>query len=63
VIGLPVGYTLSFLFQMNFVLRPGSGLLSAVLCFALLFGIGIVTIISQTYAAAMENPAKNLKVE
>jgi len=63
VIGLPIGYTLSFLFQMNFVLRPDSGLLSAVLCFALLFSIGLVTIISQTYAAAMENPAKNLKME
>lgn len=63
VIGLPIGYTMSFLFQMNFVLRPGSGLLSAVLCFVLLFCIGLVTIISQTYAAAMENPAKNLKVE
>jgi putative ABC transport system permease protein len=63
VIGLPVGYTLSFLFQMNFVLRPDSGLLSAVLCFALLFTIGLVTIISQTYTAAMENPAKNLKAE
>ncbi|HXO75434.1 MAG TPA: ABC transporter permease, partial [Puia sp.] len=62
-IGLPIGYTLSFLFQMNFVLRPGSGLLSAVMCFVLLFCIGLVTIISQTYAAAMENPAKSLKVE
>jgi len=62
-IGLPIGFTLSFLFQMNFVLRPDSGLLPAVLCFVLLFVIGLVTIISQTYAAAMENPAKNLKVE
>ena len=62
-IGLPIGYTMSFLFQMNFADRVGSGLLSAVLCFVLLFCIGLVTIISQTYTAAMENPARNLKVE
>jgi hypothetical protein len=31
--------------------------------FPLLLGIGLITIISQTYTAALENPAKNLKIE
>jgi putative ABC transport system permease protein len=62
-IGLPIGYTLSFLFQMNFVMRAGHGLLAAVLCFILLLSIGLVTIISQTYRASRENPVKSLKVE
>jgi putative ABC transport system permease protein len=62
-IGLPIGYTLGFLFQMNFVLRAGHGLAAAFLCFILLLSIGLVTIISQTYKASLENPAKNLKAE
>ncbi|GGA98147.1 ABC transporter permease [Puia dinghuensis] len=62
-IGIPIGYCLSFLFQMNFVQRPGYGFLSAMTCFALLLGIGLFTIISQTYKASGENPTKNLKVE
>jgi putative ABC transport system permease protein len=62
-IGLPIGYTLSFLFQMNFVVRAGYGLLSAFLCFILLLSIGLVVIISQTYKASLENPVKSLKVE
>lgn len=62
-IGVPIGYTLGFLFQLNFVMRAGNGLLSALSCFCLLLGIGLVTIITQTYKAAMENPARNLGVE
>jgi len=62
-IGLPIGYTLSFLFQMNFADRPGNGLLAAAACYILLLSIGLVTIISQTYAAAKQNPAPALKTE
>jgi putative ABC transport system permease protein len=62
-IGLPIGYTMGFLFQQNFVVRAGYGLLAALSCFALLMAIGLVTVISQTYRAAMENPARNLAAE
>jgi putative ABC transport system permease protein len=62
-IGVPIGYTLGFLFQQYFIIRAGNGFLSALSCFGLLLGIGLVTIISQTYKASMENPAKNLGAE
>jgi hypothetical protein len=32
-------------------------------CFVLLLGIGLVTIISQTFRVARENPANSLKTE
>jgi putative ABC transport system permease protein len=62
-IGVPIGYVMSYLFQQNFVTRAGYGLLAALSCFALLLIIGLATVISQTYQAAMENPAKNLAAE
>ena len=62
-IGLPIGYTLSFLFQMNFAERPGNGFLAASACYILLLAVGLFTIISQTYAAARKNPAPALKAE
>jgi putative ABC transport system permease protein len=63
VIGLPIGYTLSFFFQMNFVARAGYTLASAFLCFILLLCIGLFTVISQTYKASLQNPAESLKIE
>ncbi|HMH22477.1 MAG TPA: ABC transporter permease [Puia sp.] len=62
-IGVPIGYTLSFLFQLNFLSRAGYGLPAAVLCFIFLLSLGLITIISQTWKASLENPAKSLKVE
>jgi putative ABC transport system permease protein len=62
-IGLPIGYTLSFLFQLNFAVRPEYGFVSAMACFILLLSIGLFTIVSQTYKASRENPTKYLKVE
>ncbi|MDO6428950.1 ABC transporter permease [Flavitalea sp. BT771] len=62
-IGLPIGYTLSYLFQQNFVARVRFLFPFSLLCFVLLLGIGLVTIISQTYKASREKPTKNLKVE
>jgi putative ABC transport system permease protein len=62
-IGVPIGYVMSYLFQQNFVVRAGYGFLAAVSCFAVLLVIGLVTVVSQTYRAAMENPARNLAVE
>jgi hypothetical protein len=54
---------MSYLFQQNFVARAAYGFLAAISCFVLLLAIGLAIVISQTYQAAMENPAKNLAVE
>ena len=62
-IAMPIGYTAGFLFLQNFSLRVNFGLFSVLLCFALLLAIGLFTIISQTYKAAMANPVKNLRSE
>ena len=63
IIAMPIGYTAGFLFLQNFALRVNFGLFSVLLCFALLLAIGLFTIISQTYKAAMANPVKNLRSE
>lgn len=62
-IGVPIGFILGSLFQQNFPVRPGGGGPAAMGCFVLLLGIGLVTIISQTFRAARENPASSLKTE
>jgi putative ABC transport system permease protein len=62
-IAMPVGYTAGFLFLQNFSDRISFGIGNALLCFLLLLIIGLVTIISQTYKAAVENPAKSLRME
>ena len=62
-IAMPIGYTAGFLFLQNFALRVSFGIFSVLLCFALLLSIGLFTIISQTYKAAVSNPVKNLRSE
>jgi len=62
-IAMPIGYTAGFLFLQNFSLRVNFGLFSVLLCFILLLAIGLFTIISQTYKAAMANPVENLRSE
>ena len=62
-IAIPIGYTFSFLFLQNFVIRVGYGLFSAIACFVFLLSIGLFTIISQTYKASCENPVKSLRTE
>ena len=62
-IAMPIGYTAGFLFLQNFSLRVNFGLFSVLMCFALLLSIGLFTIISQTYKAAIANPVKNLRTE
>jgi len=63
LIAMPVGYTLGFLFLQNFADRVGFGFGSVLFCFSILLIIGLVTVISQTYKAAIENPAKSLRTE
>jgi putative ABC transport system permease protein len=60
---MPLGYIAGFLFLQNFAhritFRPGT----ALLCFLFLLAIGLITIISQTYKAAMANPVTSLRSE
>lgn len=63
VIALPIGFILSEMFLMNFANRVPFGIGDLMLCFGLLLAIGLVTILSQTYKASTENPAKNLRSE
>jgi len=62
-IALPIGYLLGELFLANFVNHISVGVLQLILCFGLLLGIGLVTILSQTVTAANENPSTNLRSE
>lgn len=62
-IALPIGYVLSFLFLMNFANRSSFGVFHLLVCFGFLLVIGLVTILSQTWKAATENPAPNLRLE
>ena len=63
LIAIPAGYVLSSFFLINFVNRIALGFMPLLFGFALLLVIGLVTILSQTFHAAMENPSKNLRSE
>ena len=63
LIAMPLGYIAGFLFLQNFAQRVTFGPGTALLCFLFLLAIGLITIISQTYKAALENPVKNLRSE
>jgi putative ABC transport system permease protein len=62
-IAVPIGYAAGFLFLQNFVIRVPFGVSVAVLCFVFLLCIGLVTIVSQTWKAAVANPVKDLRME
>jgi putative ABC transport system permease protein len=63
LIALPVGYVLSEMFLYNFTNRISIGIETLITCFGILLVIGLTTILSQTYQAAQENPAGNLRSE
>lgn len=63
LIAMPIGWFLSFIFLQNFTLRTSFSIADVMLCFLFLLGIGLFTIISQTYKAATANPAKSLRTE
>jgi putative ABC transport system permease protein len=63
LIAMPIGYTAAVLFLQNFTNRVSFGVFSVLLCFIVLLSIGLATIISQTYNAAIANPANNLRTE
>jgi len=62
-IAMPIGWLLSAMFLQNFSQRAAFGFLNVVMCFVFLLAIGLFTIISQTYKAAMANPVKNMRSE
>lgn len=47
--------------QTTFALQVSLGLVELMACFIFLLATGLSLIFSQTYKAAAENPAKNLK--
>jgi putative ABC transport system permease protein len=63
LIATPIGYLAGSFFLQNFAQRTHFGVLNIAACFLFVFAIGLVTIISQTYKAAMINPAKTLRTE
>ncbi|NML21283.1 FtsX-like permease family protein [Pseudoflavitalea sp. G-6-1-2] len=63
LIAMPVGYILGFMFLYNFPQRVDFGLLNVVICFAFLMGVGLLTIIPQTYGAASNDPVDGLRME
>ena len=62
-IAMPIGWFLSAMFLQNFTLRTSFTVVDVVMCFLFLLAIGLFTIISQTYKAAMANPVKSLRTE
>lgn len=62
-IALPVGYLASDLFLRNFALRTPFGFGSVMICFFVLVLVTLLTVVSQTWKAAMVNPADSLRSE
>ncbi|WP_462249164.1 ABC transporter permease [Ferruginibacter sp.] len=63
LIAMPVGWLLATMFLQNFTERISFGFVNVIGCFLFLLSIGLFTIISQTYKAAVANPVKNLRSE
>ena len=63
IIAMPLGYAAGFLFLQGFAKRVNFGIFNVGLCFLFLLCIGLATIISQTYRAAIVNPVENLRTE
>lgn len=63
LIAMPVGYLLSMFFLQGFATRVSIGASGFVISFVILLVAGLLAIIPQTFKAASENPAKNLRSE
>lgn len=63
LIAMPIGWLLASMFIQIFTERTSFNLFHVVMCFLFLLGIGLFTILSQTYKAATANPVKNLRME
>lgn len=60
-ISIPIGFVLSYFFLQNFLERVGLLFPFALLCFATMFAIGLVTIGSQVLAVTAQNPVDALR--
>lgn len=63
LIAMPIGWLLAAMFLQNFVIRVSFGVMDVFGCFVFLLGIGLFTIVSQTYRAAVANPVVGLRAE
>lgn len=63
LIAMPMGWLLSMMFLQNFPIKTDFGILHVLMCFLFLLGIGLFTIISQTYRAAIASPIESLRTE
>jgi len=63
LIAVPIGFVMGKIFLQNFAERTSFGLVHIFGCFMLMFCIGLFTVVSQTYKAAIENPVKNLRTD
>ncbi|MEP6596480.1 MAG: ABC transporter permease [Ginsengibacter sp.] len=63
LIAMPIGYIAGFLFLQGFASRVNFGIFNVMICFLFLLSIGLITIISQTYKAAIANPVTSLRTE
>lgn len=63
LIAMPIGWLMGQLFLQNFTLRFNFSIAKLLACFLFLFAIGLFVIISQTYRAAITNPADKLRSE
>lgn len=63
LIAMPLGFIAAFFFLQNFAQRIHFGAGNVLLCFLFLLVVGLFTIISQTYKAAIENPVDSLRVD
>lgn len=62
-IAMPIGWFFSVMFLQNFSTRVHFGFDNVLMCFMFLVVIGLFTIVSQTYKAAVANPLKGLRTE
>jgi putative ABC transport system permease protein len=62
-IAVPLGFLAGHLFLQNFVIRTENNIIQALLCFAFLLCMGLITVISQTFKAAIASPVKDLHSE
>ncbi len=63
LIAMPIGWLMAAMFLQNFAIRVSFGVMDVLACFLFLLVIGLFTIISQTYRAAIANPVEGLRAE
>lgn len=62
-IALPLGYLAGYVFLFNFAYHVSIGIETLGLCFGVLLLLGGLTIVIQTYRAAIANPVNSIRTE